>query len=298
MRASQLLKVQEGESMLASSSILSPSVPQFSIMPFIQSPQDGATLFYTHHRPASALVFRPDEVRINNNKNRAIFFIHGWPMSSRMYQHLYLPLSQTYGIQCIAPDRRGFGRSEWSGPRDVPIQFETFAEDTVAIIKSIPELTSLTLVCASMGCGESILVYELLKAEGLEKLVKNMIWLGPSLPHPVQTEQNPEAPSRETWNMILDGLRGDRAAFVQASVPGIFALQHGVEMTVEAVDFYCKIIHEADSIAIERCCQILSNYDFTEKIKTLSTSVGRDLSLTTLHGDKDQGQCRQSSRFC
>lgn len=260
-------------------------------MPYLSSPEDGASLFYTDYRPANHLVFRPNDEAISKNKGKTLFFIHGWPMSGRMYDHLMLPLSQTYGIRCIASDRRGFGRSEWAGPRPIEITYETFARDTLAIIKSIPCLTSFVFVGSSMGCGESLLVYELMKQEGLEKLVKGFLWMGPSLPYPMQTTSNPHAPPQDLWNMITDGFRQDRVGFVKASIGGVFGTQHGVEMSDTAQEFFISLVHQADALAVERCLQILSNFDFTENLKSFGTAKGTDLELLVLHGAKDQSKC-------
>lgn len=260
-------------------------------MPYVPSPDDGAVLYYADHRPPTQSVFRANPESIAKHKDITLFFIHGWPMSGRMYDHLMLPLSQTHGIRCIASDRRGFGRSEWSGPYGAhEVTYETFARDTLAIIKSIPDLLPFTFVCASMGCGESLLVYELMRQQGLEKQCKGFIWMGASLPYPLKTEHNPHAPPQELWDMIADGFRNDRVAFIKASIGGVFGTQHGIEMSDTALDFFASLVHQADSIAIERCMQILSNYNFTEKLKELGDTKPVHLKVVVLHGDKDQSK--------
>lgn len=82
-------------------------------------------------------------------------------MSSLMYDHLMLPLCETHRIRCIGIDRRGFGKSHWSGPNAKPaeITYETFAEDTIHIIKHL-KLEDFVFVAASMGCGETVLAWE------------------------------------------------------------------------------------------------------------------------------------------
>lgn len=258
-------------------------------MPYVHSKVDAAQLFYIDYRPSQSHIFRPKDTSREANKNKALFFIHGWPMSSRMYEHLILPLTQTHGVRCIASDRRGFGKSEWSGTKTHEVFYDTFAQDTLTIIKSIADLGPFTFVAASMGCGESLLVYELLKVEGLEDLVEGFIWMGPSLPYPMSTEANPKAPSQDVWNMILDGFRQDRVAFVKASIGGVFGTQHGIEMSETALEFFAGLVHQADGIAIERCLQILSNFDFTEKLKEFGKEKRRPPVLV-LHGAKDQSE--------
>lgn len=262
-------------------------------MPYITSPQDGASLFYIDYRPSTQVTFQPDPDSIARNKDKTLFFIHGWPMSGRMYENLMLPLSQTHGIRCIASDRRGFGKSEWQGPEPAEVTYDTFAEDTLAIIKSVKDLGDFTFVASSMGCGESLLVYELMKEHGLEQQVQGFIWMGPSLPYPLKTAFSPHAPPQELWDMILDGFRQDRTAFVKASIGGVFGTQHGIEMSETAQEFFIDLVKQADAIAIERCCQILSNYDFNEKLKSFGSSKSDGVKLTVLHGGKDQSKSMQ-----
>lgn len=259
-------------------------------MPYVNSPEDGALLFYVDYRPAKNLIFNPNDDSIAQNRGKTLFFIHGWPMSGRMYEHLMLPLSQTYGVRCLASDRRGFGKSEWSGRKEIDISYDTFARDALAIIKSIEDLGSFAFVCSSMGCGESILVYELMQEEGLGDQCEGFIWMGPSLPYPLQTESNPDAPPRALWDMILNGFREDRVGFVRASVGGVFGVPHGVTMTDTALEFFVSLISQADAIAIERCCQILSSYDFTERLKTFGTMKPASVDVMVLHGDMDQSE--------
>lgn len=147
-----------------------------------------------------------------------------------------------------------------------------------------------------MGCGESLLVYNLLAPPTLSKC-KGFIWLGPSLPFPLATPQNPTAPPRELWDAILTGLREDRYAFTKAAVPGIFG--HGVidGVTVGDGDLraFESIIAEADPVAVERCVEIITAKDFTWELKAVAGSIGgnkgKGVELLILHGEGDQSMC-------
>lgn len=188
-------------------------------MPFFTSPLDDAQLYYADYRPSvSVEALQPDESREGNaKKDLALVFLHGWPMSSmlqsmglqgtsvkmltpcrvgRSWNRQILPLVESHGMRCIALDRRGFGRSEWmgSGPSQ-DVTYDTFAQDTAALLRSIEDLRDFVFVCSSMGCGESVLVQQKLHAAGLGGKCKGYIWLAPSLPYPLATEDNPNAPS-------------------------------------------------------------------------------------------------------
>lgn len=257
-------------------------------MPYVNSPHDGARLYYVDYRPAKTPPpFQPAEDRSKyENMDLSIVFVHGFPMSGKMFEHLQLKLCESYGVRSIASDRRGFGKSEWSGTQNAgDITYEVFAADTLAIIKSVPDLGNFVIVAASMGAGESILVHELMKKEGLDTQCKGLIWIGPSLPHPLSTPNNPNMPSRELWDSIMAGFRQDRTAFIRQSIGGVFGVPSGIEMSEGGLEFFIDIAKQADAIAIERCVQTITNYDFTEKLKNFQGH-----RLLILHGDKDLGE--------
>lgn len=61
----------------------------------------------------------------------------------------------------------------------------------------------------------SVLVQRKVHAAGLGVRRKAFVWLAPSLPFPLQTEENPAAPSRELCHAITGGLRADAQGFVR-----------------------------------------------------------------------------------
>ena len=137
-----------------------------SRMPFTTSPVDGAQLFYRDYRPASTPApYQPKENLPQGARavfNHSLVFLHGWPMSSAMWEHITLPLCESHRVRCVAIDRRGFGKSDWNGKADtggVDVTYETFARDTAHVIEEELRLESFVFVGASMGCGESLLAY-------------------------------------------------------------------------------------------------------------------------------------------
>lgn len=266
-------------------------------MPLIDSPYDGARLHYVDYRPApEPYCLSPTAARSKNvDRGLTLFFIHGWPMSSQMYSNLMVLLSSDHGIRCIASDRRGFGKSEWTGPRvpaaaDQQITYDVFASDTVAIIKSIPDLDTFTFVASSMGCGETVLVYRLLQSQNLAHKCRGFLWLGPSLPSPFQTPAYPLAYPREFWNDFLASFRNDRIGFIKASIGGNFGTDQGIQMRETALERYVDIIKQADPVALEQCVQIISRYDFTPILKTFGDEKPDECKVVILHGDKDRCQ--------
>lgn len=81
-------------------------------------------------------------------------------MSSLAYESLMVPLCESYRFRCIAPDRRGFGKSDWNGDGDshVDITYEVLAADTANLIEKL-RLGPFVFVANSLGAGESVLAY-------------------------------------------------------------------------------------------------------------------------------------------
>lgn len=122
--------------------------------------------------------------------------------------------------------------------------------------------------------------------------------MGASLPFPIQTPNNPQAPSRERWDSILLGLRANRSAFVKASLPGIFGAQEGGPGAVlepAALERYENIVSQADALAMERCVQIITHKDFTQDLKRLANEAGERAKALILHGDSDYGMPYEAS---
>lgn len=204
-----------------------------------------------------------------------------------------LPLCETYGIRCIASDRRGFGKSDWNTGRSQAITYDTFARDTIDVIEE-SKIGKFFFVASSMGCGETLLSYLRMK-DGFRGQCLGFVWLGPSLPLPLKTETNPLAPSRELWDMILTSFRQDRAGFTRSAIPGVFGVPFniGIEVPEPTLQKFEGIVDQADALAIERCVQIITDRDFTKDLERLD---GCDVKLLVIHGDNDQSKALPSHR--
>lgn len=63
-------------------------------------------------------------------------------------------------MRCIAPDRRGFGKSDWTGPeaKSSPIDYDVFADDTIHLLEKL-DVGHFVFVASSMGPGETLLAH-------------------------------------------------------------------------------------------------------------------------------------------
>ena len=80
---------------------------------------------------------------------RPVILLHGWPLSSDMWDHHAMKLAEA-GYRTIAYDRRGFGRSSqpWTG-----YDYDTLADDLASVIEQTGARDAV-LVGFSMGGGE------------------------------------------------------------------------------------------------------------------------------------------------
>ena len=207
-------------------------------------------------------------------------------MSSEMFTHLLLPLCEDHHIRCIASDRRGFGKSAFTGSR--PIEggptYDTFAADTIELIAA-SKVDDFVFVAASMGCGESLLAYHQ-SDHAMKKRCKGFVWLGPSLPYPLKTDDNPGAPSQELWDSIVAAVRADSVGFARVGLQGVFGtnIDIGIEVNATVMERFEWIVQQADALAVERCIGIITSKDFTRDLRAL-----QDRKVLILHGDHDQG---------
>jgi non-heme chloroperoxidase len=93
-------------------------------MPKHLSSTDVTELFYRYYRPTIT------PTPYVETKERTLVFLHQWPLSSRMYDPLLTTLSESHRYPCIAPDRRGFGNSDWGNAvTEGGVGWEVLAQD-------------------------------------------------------------------------------------------------------------------------------------------------------------------------
>ncbi|KAK2792677.1 hypothetical protein FQN51_001595 [Onygenales sp. PD_10] len=256
-------------------------------MPRFTSPFDGAQLFYRDYTPTTnpAPYLPKDKDHVEKQK-LALVFIHGWPMNSLMFEHIILPLCETHRFRCIAPDRRGFGKSDWNGAEQGKgeIDYHVFAQDTTHLLETL-DIGPFVFVAASMGPGETLLAYD--RSQYIRENCKGFLWVGPALPFPLPNPAAPTAPSREVWDTLLNGFRGSRGDFVRAALPASLSSNPAHPISDATMKRFEGFVEAADAIAIERCVQIITATDFTERLRKLDRDS--DVAVLCVHGDEDAG---------
>lgn len=255
-------------------------------MPFISSKADGAQLFYREYSPSTNVPAFKSAERRNEARKPTLVFAAAWPFSSKMYDHIMLPLCESYGYRCIAMDRRGYGDSQWScSPQPgKEIDYDTFADDLALVLDIVASATDgngFVGIGASLGCGELLLALH--RNSKLQPSCRGLVFLGPSLPIPLQTARKSTGPPRSFWDSLLERLRNDRYDALTNAMPYIFGEQGIKLLSSNEVRRYEDIAMSADPFALERTIQIFLDRDFTYLIEQRPFRF----PLLMIHGDAD-----------
>jgi len=134
-------------------------------------------------------------------EGRPILFVHGWPLSSRMFDFQAMELPKR-GIRVIAFDLRGFGRSS----KTWELNYDIWARDIGRIISELG-LRNVTLAGFSMG-GAIAAHYAAMSGD---RRVTKLALMAAAAPRLVAGPDFPEGLPLEAVQSIIDGERMDPA---------------------------------------------------------------------------------------
>ncbi|KAF5253229.1 hypothetical protein FANTH_1825 [Fusarium anthophilum] len=247
-------------------------------MPRYSSSVDGAELFYRHYAPEGRAPVT------QSMKSLTLVLLHQWPLSSRMYDSILLSLCETHGHRVIAPDRRGFGKSDWSGQDPtVPISYKELGQDLSGLLERL-QPGPFVFVATSMSTGEALMAY--LNSPYVQENCQGMVWISTCLPYPTASPQNPKAMPQSAWDATIAALRQDRPNFIANGFKGPFGDAKSGSVTEKQVAFFENIFFEADPFAVERCLQIYSTEDLCEALKSFGQTFEKPFLLIHGGGDK------------
>jgi len=114
---------------------------------------------------------------------RSIVLLSPWALNSDVWG-THIAAFTARGFRCVAPDRRGHGRSE------VPTSgydLDTLADDVASVIEQL-DLQQVILVAYSMGASEAV---KYLERHGSAR-ISQLVLCAPGTPFLLKTEDNPD----------------------------------------------------------------------------------------------------------
>jgi len=203
-----------------------------------------------------------------------IVLIHGWPVTSAMWEYQAAPLVEA-GFRVIAYDRRGFGKS--SQPH-TGYDYDTLADDLAAVLEHL-DLDGAVLVGFSMGGGE---VARYMSRHGGRRVAKTVL-VAAVTPYLLKTDDNPDGVDASVFDGIQEGLRADRPHFLAGFAKLFFnAGLLNFQVSAETQQQFVAQALEASPKATLDCVAAFSRTDFRADMAhfTVPTLV--------IHGDADQ----------
>lgn len=211
----------------------------------------------------------------DHGEGRPVVLIHGWPLSSRSWEH-QVPALVDAGYRVVTYDRRGFGRSSqpWNG-----YDYDTFTADLHALMLH-RDLTDATLVGFSMGGGE---VVRYLATHGDKGRVSRAVLAAAVPPYLYKSDDNPDGGLDDaTIEQFQAGVKGDRLAFLDEFTTGFFAAGDRTDLVSEPQRKYAWAIGAgASPKGTLDCIDAFGRTDFRDDVAKV------EVPTLVIHGDAD-----------
>ena len=146
-------------------------------------------------------------------EGRPVVLIHGWPLNADSWEQQALALTDA-GYRVISYDRRGFGRS---GQPFSGYDYDTMADDLASVMSAL-DLRDATIAGFSMGGGE---VARYMTRHGTAKL-RQAVLISSIAPFMKKTKDNKDGVDESVFTDMKDGIRKDRAQFMQDFFPSFY----------------------------------------------------------------------------
>lgn len=203
-----------------------------------------------------------------------VVLIHGWPLSSDMWEYQELSLLEG-GYRVICYDRRGFGHS---GPSAGSYDYDTLADDLSALISHLG-LERVALAGFSMGGGE---VARYLARHGARRVSRALL-ISSVVPCLLRSDENPNGVTELQLEEMKEGLREDRHYFLSGFARdfyGVGILSSAVSQQV--LDWTLQIANRASLKATIDCVDSFGRTDFRGDLSSFTVPT------LVIHGGSDK----------
>lgn len=205
---------------------------------------------------------------------RPVVMMHGWPLSADSFDDLAMAVADA-GMQAIAYDRRGFGRSEqpWDG-----YNYDALADDLADVLKATGA-TDATLLGFSMGGGE---VARYMSRHG-GRNVRQAILVASVVPYMMKTGDNPAGVDASAFAEMSKDMKADRAKFWT----GFFKDFYGVGLlsqpvSDEVLEWSRDVSMQASLKATLDCANAFATTDFRPDLASFNVPT------LIIHGTDDK----------
>lgn len=197
-----------------------------------------------------------------------LVFVSSWACTNDIWQYQHVHFTES-GHRVVAFDRRGHGRS------DVPAEgydIDTLADDLAHVIKA-RDLTEVTLIGHSMGCGE---IVRYLSRHGTSK-VSRIVLAAPTTPFLLKTAANPDGVDAAMFEAMRAGWRKDFPKWLHDNAPAFFVPETSQAM----IDWGVAMMRQIPLKVALDCNQVVIETDFRDDLTRISVPT------LILHGTLD-----------
>ncbi len=199
---------------------------------------------------------------------RPVLFLSAWTFDASIWGSHIVALNAG-GFRCIAPDRRGHGRSDMPS---TGYDLNTLTDDVASVIEQ-RDLRDVTLVAYSMGTAEAV---NYVARYGSGRIAK-LVLLAPTTPFLVKTEDNPDAVPQAAIDADNAAIARDFPKWMAANEPPFF-----MPDTPEITRVWIREMMLSVPVPVALACRkTISSADLR------AAAAGIDRPTLIVQGDKD-----------
>ena len=198
---------------------------------------------------------------LNPYGNKTVLFIHGWPLSHKMFEYQTNVLIDL-GYRVVSIDLRGFGNSDEMAEG---YDYASLASDVYCVVERLG-LRNFILVGFSMGGAIAVKYMNLYQGYGVSKLC---LWSA-AVPSFARTPNNPYGMNKDQANKLIAQAYIDRPKLNEYFGSIFFAKPHSKAIK----DWFQRMSDNSGSIAQIRTLESLRDEDVFEDMKKINVPTG------------------------
>lgn len=197
-----------------------------------------------------------------------VVFVAAWAFNSNVWgSHIAALTGQ--GFRCVAPDRRGHGRSDIPG---TGYDLDTLADDLAEVMTQL-DLRQVVLIAHSMGTVEAV---RYCARHGMDR-VSRLVLAAPTTPYLTQTADNPEGIPDEMIQAQYESIARDYPKWIGENEAPFFT----PDTVAETRNWIKAMMLEVPLPAALACRRTIATADLRADLRQIARPA------LIIHGDKD-----------